>query len=206
VAAAVHPLLFYTLCDPRYQPADLDRLLTKRPDPKKPDLEIDHVHLISACRAGLPMPLPLRALGLLWRIFCRVAFSHWPARSPCWIGWKATLGRTVTRAAFGIRYHDPACPFRLMRREIFTHIPIQSNGPFVHVEILAKANFLGHVLGEEVPLAAGHHPPVGEPRPGGSFSQWSREFRRLLRHPDFGPPPEVVLQAADPVEPPPAGE
>src|SRR5579885_2531509 len=48
---ARHPLLFYTLCDPHYQPADLGLLLHKRHDPDKPELEIDHVHLLSGCRA-----------------------------------------------------------------------------------------------------------------------------------------------------------
>jgi glycosyltransferase involved in cell wall biosynthesis len=205
LTAARHPLLFYTLCDPRYQPADLERLLTKRPDPKKPDLEIDHVHLMSGCRAGRPMPLALRGLGLLWRVLCRLLFSHWPARSPCWVGWKASLARVAARMAFGVRYHDVACPFRLVRREIFARIPIQSDGPFVHVEILAKANFLGHVLGEEVPLGAGHHPPVGEPRPGDSFSQQLREFRQLVRHPGFGPP-QIASEGPTGAEAPPAPE
>jgi glycosyltransferase involved in cell wall biosynthesis len=205
LSVAHHPLLFYTLCDPRYQPADLERLLSKQPDPKKPTLEIDRVHLISGCRAGRPMPLALRAMGLLWRISCRVLFCHWPPASPCWLGWKATLGRMAARAAFGIRYHDVACPFRLVRRDVFARIPLQSNGPFVHVEILAKANFLGHVLGEEVPLAADHHPPVGEPRPGDRFSQQFKEFRQLLRHPDFGPP-EVAPPAPALTEAPPAQE
>jgi glycosyltransferase involved in cell wall biosynthesis len=205
LTSARHPLLFYTLCDLRYQPYDLERLLTKRPDPKKPDLEIDHVHLMSGCRAGRPMPLALRGLGLAWRVVCRLLFSHWPARSPCWLGWKATWGRVAARMAFGIRNHDVACPFRLVRREIFARIPIQSDGPFVHVEILAKANFLGHVLGEEVPLAAGHHPPVGEPRPGDSFAQQWREFRQLFRHPDFAPP-QVASVAPAANEAPPAPE
>jgi glycosyltransferase involved in cell wall biosynthesis len=188
LAAARHPLLFYTLCDPRYQPSDLERLLSKKPDPSKPDLEIDHVHLLSGCRAGRPVPLPLRALGLGWRILCRILFSHWPARHPGWLGWRAQLGGLAARLTFGVRYLDVACPFRLTRREMFARIPLQSDGPMAHLEILAKANFLGHVLGEEVPLAAGHHPPVGERRPGGSLRQMVAEFRRLLSNPDFGPP------------------
>src|SRR5262245_9430984 len=48
LAVARHPLLFYTLCDPHYQPADLGKLLRKRADPSKPDLELDHVHILSA--------------------------------------------------------------------------------------------------------------------------------------------------------------
>jgi hypothetical protein len=187
LAVARHPLLFYTLCDFRYQPADLGLLLHKRHLPDKPELEIDLVHLLSGYRAGRRVPWPLRLTGLMWRIFSRVVFSYAPPRLPGWLGWRAYAGRQLVRALMGVRYHDVACPFRLIRREIFTRIPLQSAGPFVHVEILAKANFLGHVLGEtEVPLPAGHHPPVGEPRPGGTWRQMWVEFRRVLTNPDFG--------------------
>jgi glycosyltransferase involved in cell wall biosynthesis len=188
LAAARRPLLFYTLCDPHYQPGDLDRLLAKRPDPARPDLEIDHVHLASGCRIRGPVPLPLRALGLLWRVFCRIVFAHWLARPPGWLGWRAIPARLAGRLAFGVRYRDVTCPFRLMRREIFAHMPLQSDGPMVHLEILAKANFLGHLLGEELPLEAGHFAPVDPGRPGSSLRQAVAEFARLLAHPDFGPP------------------
>src|SRR5262245_29127901 len=40
LTAARHPLLFYTLAEPHYHPTDLDKLLRKRHDPSKPDLEI----------------------------------------------------------------------------------------------------------------------------------------------------------------------
>jgi hypothetical protein len=184
---ARHPLLFYALCDPHYQPADLVLLLHKRHDPDKPDLEIDQVHLLSGCRAGRPVPGPLRALGLLWRLACRVLLSHAPGRLPGWLGWRAQAGRLVLRPLMGVSYYDPWCPFRLVRREIFARIPLQSNGPFVHVEIVAKANFLGHVLGEEVPLGPGHHPPPEDRRPQGSFREMLADFRRVLRQADFGP-------------------
>jgi glycosyltransferase involved in cell wall biosynthesis len=184
---ASHPLLFYTLCDPRYQPEDLGLLLEKRHDAKKPEVEIDQVHLLSGCRVGRPMPWPLRTLGLVWRLVLRVALSHAPPRLPGWLGWRAHAGFVVVRAVLGVRYHDPTCPFRLLRREVFSRIPLQSNGLFVHVEIVAKANFLGHVLGEEVPLGPGHHPPVDEPRVGGGWRQLRTEFWRVLTRAEFGP-------------------
>jgi hypothetical protein len=207
-------LLFYTLLDPRFRPADLDLLLHKRPPADAPGAEIDHVHLISGYRAGRQVPLPLRLLGFLCRIGCRVIFSHTPPRLPGWLGWRAHLGRFLVRALFGVRYHDVACPFRLLRREDFDRMVLQSDGPFVHVEILAKSNFLGHVIGEEVPLAS--HPPVDEPRPGGSLSQRAREFYRVLAQPEFaapapaepkgtqaGPEPAPTAETGpDPVEPP----
>jgi glycosyltransferase involved in cell wall biosynthesis len=183
---AQHPLLFYTLCDPHYQPSDLGRLLRKRPDPNKPDLEIDQVHIMSAARGGARMPWLWRLTGMLWRMIFRLLFTQAPERLPGWLGWKRHLARILVRTLFGVRYHDIACPFRLHRRAIFARIPLQSDGAFVHVEILAKANYLGHIMGEEVPLEPGHDPPLQ--------SKWSREeweqlltdARRVLTHPDFG--------------------
>ena len=71
---------------------------------------------------------------------------------PGWLGWQRHLGQWVARRLFGVPYHDMTCPFRLARRAIFGRIPLQSDGAFAHVEILAKANFIGCLLGEEVPL------------------------------------------------------
>jgi hypothetical protein len=60
----------------------------------------------------------------------------------CWLGSEGRGRRWVARWVFGVRVLDPECPFRLARREIFQHLPIQSSGPFVQVEMLAKANHL----------------------------------------------------------------
>jgi hypothetical protein len=182
-----HPLLFYTLLDTRFRPADLALLLQKRLDPAKPDWEIDHVHLVSGYRAAVRVPAVLRPAGVIWRVLCRILFSHAPRPLPGWLGWRAHLGRALARATFAVRYHDVGCPFRLLRREVFERMPLQSDGPFVHVEILAKSNFLGHVLGaEEVPLHS--HPPMSEPRPGGSLAQVAQEFYRVMAHPALGAP------------------
>lgn len=188
LAAARHPLLFYTLCDPHYQPSDLGRLLRKRSDPSKPDLELDQVHLMSASRGGRPMPWPWRAAGLLWRIFCRLMFTQAPDRLAGWLGWKRHLVRGLARLLFGVRYHDIACPFRLHRRSIFSRIPVQSDGPFVHIEILAKANSLGLMMGEEVPLEPGHYPPLKDALSREEYRQLLADARRVIRRPDFGPP------------------
>jgi hypothetical protein len=181
-----HPMICYTLLDSRFRPADLGLLLRKRLTGERPDRELDHVHLVGAYRAGRPFPAPLRLAGMLWRLFCRVVLSYSPRPLPGSLGWRAHLGRVLVRALFGVRYHDVGCPFRLLRREVFDRLPLQSDGPFVHVEILAKANFLGLVLGEEVPLPS--HPPVNEARPGGSPRERVRDFYRVLAHATFGPP------------------
>jgi glycosyltransferase involved in cell wall biosynthesis len=185
--AAQHPLLFYTLCDPHYQPSDLGQLLRKRSDPQKPNLELDQVHLMSGSRAGKPAPWPWRLIGLPWRVISQIVFSQPPERLPGRLGWKNHLVQLLARALFGVRYHDVACPFRLQRREIFAHIPLQSNGSFVHVEILAKANYLGHVMGEEMALHAGHYPPLTKTSSREAFRQLFADARRVIFHPEFGP-------------------
>jgi glycosyltransferase involved in cell wall biosynthesis len=187
LTAARHPLLFYTLADPHYEPADLGKLLQRRHDPNKPDLEIDHVHILSGFRGGQRMPWPLRILGLLWRCSFRVIFGHAPERLPGWLGWKRHGAAFLTRVLFGLRYGDVGCPFRLMRREIFTRIPLQSRGPFVHIEILAKANFLGLMMGEEVPLEPGHYPPWSTEMSDAEFGQMRTDAWGVIRDPDFGP-------------------
>jgi hypothetical protein len=88
----------------------------------------------------------------------------------------------LVRALFAVRYQDVMCPFRLLRRAVFARLPIQSDGPFAHAEVLAKANFLGCVMGEELPLDV--RPP---PYRGDARQMW-RELKQLLRAPDFGPP------------------
>ncbi len=181
-----HPLLFYTLADPHYQPADLGKMLRKRHDPSKPDFEIDCVHILSAYRGGQRMPWPGRLLGLLWRGFFRVMFGHFPERLPGWLGWKRHAAAMLARVLFGVRYHDIACPFRLLRRDILTRIPLQSNSAFVHVEILAKANYLGLMMGEEVPLEPGHYPPLTANKSGEESRRVWADARRVIRHPDFG--------------------
>jgi glycosyltransferase involved in cell wall biosynthesis len=196
LAEARHPLLFYAPAEPEYRPEYLGLLLDKSASGSGQGKDVDQAHILSGYRAGVPMPLGLRVLGWFWRVFCRVVFSHVSAPLPGWLGWRRWAGWLVVRILFALRYHDVCCPVRLMRREIFTRIPIQSNSSFVHVEILAKANFLGHLMAEEVPL------PVAPPPYRGDLRLLGRDCRRLLTHPDFGPP---VLPVAPSTAPAPQG-
>lgn len=176
LASAKHPLFFYTLCDPRYRPDDLPRLLKA----------VDPVHCVAAYRAGRPVPMLWRGTGLLCRFLCRVILSAAPAPLPGWLGWKGHAAALTARVLFGVRNRDVLCPYRLIRREIFARIPIQSNGPFVHVEILAKANFLGCILSEDVPLGDAARPVRAEARDGPGVD-FIKDCRRVLDRPDFGP-------------------
>jgi glycosyltransferase involved in cell wall biosynthesis len=120
---------------------------------------IDKVDLVSGCRVGPS----LRQRSSVW--------SHYAYRG-------------LLRLLFGLRLKDVHCPFKLFRRSIFARIPIQSDGPFVHAEILAKANFLGCMM-TEVPV---HYEPNRSPEGMRPFATaWRADAIRVFRHPDFGP-------------------
>lgn len=162
------PLLAHCPCDPQYQPADLKLLLK----------EIDRVHLVNGGRAATPMPNWLRGLGRIYRGVVRVLLGIPLEPLPMWRGWKAHFGSRLIRLLFGVRLGDPGSAFKLFRRSIFRRIPIQSDGAFVHVEVLAKANFLGCLM-TEVPIT--HHPANNECQP------IRADARRAFFRPDFGP-------------------
>ncbi|MFQ3594156.1 MAG: hypothetical protein SNJ82_13335 [Gemmataceae bacterium] len=199
--ATRHPLVAYAPCDAEYKPEHVQALLDRRvpaesllgtPYERQTELrEIDLVHLLSGYRAGLPMPLLPRLFGALWRGFCLVVFNYPPVRLPGWLGLRRHLAWLGLRFVFALRYHDPLCPVRLFRREILHRLPLQSRTAFVHVELLAKANFLGKIFGaEQVPLN------VVPPRYRGDAGAMWRDMKRVMNSPDFGPavvPPDAIL-------------
>ena len=180
LAAASRPLIFYTLCDPRYRPEILENFLARKMAESE-DPEIDHMHILSGYRAAVRVPGVLSAIGWLWRMGLRIVFSIPSAPLPGWLGWRRHLAGVAARTFLGVRYRDAACPARLLRRDILPRIPIQSDGPMAHVELIAKANFLGCILGEEVPLAVDPGPYHGD---AGAIY---REAKTVFDKPDFGP-------------------
>jgi hypothetical protein len=128
---------------------------------------------------------------------------------PGWLGWPAYRYRFKIRALFGVRLRDIDSKFKLFRRRIFDRFPIQSDGDFVHAEILAKANFLGCYM-DEVPVAdrPGPFAPVPEPPPAPPIVR--EEMKRVFRNPIFLPPrsepqkiePPISEGPKEPVLPP----
>jgi glycosyltransferase involved in cell wall biosynthesis len=178
LAKARHPLFLQVPCDGRYQPADVQKLLA----------EIDRVHLVVGHRMGRAVPLLLRSLGGIWRLTLRILFGLPLEPLPAWLGWRGHARNLLAHVVFGLRLHDVACEFRLFRREVFRRIPIQSDGPFVNIEVLAKANFLGQVMSEAAVTSVEQWTPAG----------WWREAWRVFAHPDFGPArlPEELARSA----------
>ena len=178
LAEAKHPLLLYAACDGRYQPTDVGLLMA----------EIDKTHLVVGHRVGRSVPMALRLLGFAWRGLARILFGLPLEPMPAWLGWRDYLRNLLARMVFGLRLHDVQCEFRLFRRSIFRRIPIQSDGPFAHIEVLAKANFLTAIM-TEVPV---------KPEPAASAASWWRDAWRVFAHPEFGP---AVLPEETPTVP-----
>jgi glycosyltransferase involved in cell wall biosynthesis len=57
----------------------------------------------------------------------------------------------VVRLCFGLRMHDIDCSFKLMRRDIFERIKVESMQFFVDTEMMTKAHNLGYRM-KELPV------------------------------------------------------
>jgi glycosyltransferase involved in cell wall biosynthesis len=179
LAAGGHPLLFYTACDYPYPPADLRKLLEA----------IDAVDIAAGVRTD-PMPGWMRAVGRVYRLLVRVIVGVPLEPRPGWRGWAEWRRDAWLRWVFGLRLPDVSCAFKLFRRSVFDRLPVQSDGDFVHAEILAKANFMECIL-MPVPIGrlGGHFKGVPEPPPPGV--SYAAEVLLVLRRPRFQPPNAV---------------
>ncbi len=193
IRSAQYPLLVFSTCDKQFQPADLERFL-KTDDPRKRP-PIDETDLVVGYRAGGQAPFWRILLDTLSAIFGRIVLGITPAPRVCWLGSAGRGRRWIARWIFGVRVHDPECPFRLVRREVFARLPIQSGGPFVQVEILAKANHLSCLLAEE---AVTWTPPTLVPSDAITFGQ---DAWVVFHEPDFGPAPAPRLALAENASP-----
>lgn len=117
---------------------------------------IEQTHIAGASRELDFYPFPLRLLfflkGFLARLFLCIPFekmsgpgSFW-GRFQSWIFW----------FIFGVRYVDPFFPVRIYRRDALDACHLVSKGNFIHLEILAKANFLGLLFFPEQPWPETH--------------------------------------------------
>jgi glycosyltransferase involved in cell wall biosynthesis len=176
IAAARLPLVVTATAQPHYRPADLKRMLAI----------IDEVDVVAGFRTGPRIPGWLGGMDSFYRLGMRILFGMPVEPRASWLGWSGLPRRLLGRWALGVRVRDPECAFRLYRRSIFKRIPVQSDGPFVLTEILAKANFLGCLIAEE-PVAWLPPEQPGAVLPPPSFAVF-RELRRVFAHADFGPP------------------
>lgn len=186
IEASRFPLVFYTGCDFTYNPADLRKML-----PRLEDVEPvtgQKVGAVTGYRAAYPLTGWPKLRNRLWRIFMRIVLGM---NLPAPTGWPGEIERRFafwTRVFFGLRVEDVNSKFKLFRKSIFARIPIQSDGDFVHGEILSKANFLSIPVAE-IPIAENPGPFPAHPEPPPRHSRGS-EMRRVFFSPDFGPLPK----------------
>lgn len=188
---AKNSLFLYTSPDYPYTPADLGKLLARievRDEVlgKEPDL-------ISGCRTGRPMPAALKWLGRGWRLFWRAAVGLHLQPLPAWPGLREHLYGVFVGWVFGVPLADVNSAFKLYRTAFLKRIVIQSDGDFVHAELVAKATFLTCIM-DELPLT----PATAAERPVPSV--W-KEMWRVFNDPDFGAPPPIPGEPGSPSPP-----
>jgi glycosyltransferase involved in cell wall biosynthesis len=169
IRAAQFPLLAFSTADRQYQPADLERMLKV----------IDKVDLVVGYRAGGQAPPWRVLLDTIFTVFGLVVLGIPAQKRVSWLGAAGWRRRWIARWLFGVGVIDPECPFRLARRALFERLPIQSGGPFVNVEVLAKANHMGCLLAEEV---VAWSPPS---LPESAAISFGHDARLVFRHPLF---------------------
>lgn len=145
----------------------------------------EQAHIAGAVRVLDFYPLILRLFfylkGILGRLFLCIPFENisgpgsFRGRVQSWIFW----------FIFGVRYVDPFFPTRVYRRDLLASCLPVSKGNFFHLEILAKANFLGFLFFPEQPwpdeLSKSSKTLI--PDRGDLF--FLSDFYYLLSNPDF---------------------
>lgn len=186
LAETTTPLLFYTAVDYPYTPTDLNNLLTRI------ELRDEILHkqpdLISGCRTGLSTPTAVHWVGKVWKLFWRV-FAGLPITEELpWHGWPTFWYSVRAHWLYSIPLIDVNSCFKLFRTEFLKRFPIQSDGDFVHTELVAKATFLTSIM-DEVPLT---------PKPDSipSLGSTASDQRRVFRHPKFAFPPTPPTEPA----------
>ena len=193
LAAATQPLFFYTSADHGWNHGDLGRML------KSIEFVDEHtgkrVEVVNGHRRGTALPPGPRWRDRLYRGFMRAAFGFWPEPPRGWLGASERRFWWRCRVLFGLRIGDVNSKFKLFQRSVFDRIEIQSDGEFVHAEVLAKANFLGCMMDEIVLADRDQPPPAPDVR---------REMWEVFRNPRFRSPVPMLNAPAAPEPAPPA--
>jgi glycosyltransferase involved in cell wall biosynthesis len=199
LAAASQPLFFYTSADHAWNPSDLPRLL--RSLDVKDEYTGKPVEIVNGHRRGGVWPRGKRWLNRIYRWSVRVVFGYLPEPPKGYLGATENRFWWRCRVLFGLRVGDINSKFKLFRRSVFDRIEIQSDGEFVHAELLAKANFLGCLM-DEVVLSDRELPP---PAPDVRKEMWlvfnDPRFRSPVATPAIAEPPPAPEPQPEPVPP-----
>lgn len=155
-----------------YRPTDLRALFDAFKD----------VDMVIGVRPGQGMPPWLTMVKRVSRFLSRWLFGIPAMDFVPWYGWSAVRSRLRFRFLYGPRLQDPGTGLILVRRAILERSPIQSEGSFAILELIAKANFLGAMIAE-VKLSKPSDMPVMK----GRFAYLPQDERIVSRHPKFLP-------------------
>jgi len=156
---ARHPLLATSAADYPYTPGDLANLLarmdleTEFPDPETGTSAMRKPDLVGGCRTGVAVPAFWKIVGRLYRGFCRIALGLPLDPLPGWYGLGEHLRGLYVWVVYGVPLEDPTSAFKVYRKEFLERFPIQSDGDFAQIELVAKSTFLTCIL-DEIPLSA----------------------------------------------------
>lgn len=192
---ATQPLIFYSALDGGWNPGDLPRMLAAIDF--KDEYTDRTVELVNGHRRGLPEPGGRTLRRKAFNVFIRVVYGMWPDAPKGYLGPAESRYWYRARLQFGLRLGDVNSRFKLFRRSVFDRLVIQSDGEFVHTEILAKANFLGTLMDEMV---------LTDKCVPGALPDMSADRRVVFNHPKFhspvqtpdNQPPMPSLEAAMP--------
>jgi Glycosyl transferase family 2 len=194
IAESRHAIVAYASVDHGWAPSDLGKLLARLR--VRDEYSGRGVDVVNGHRQGKPYVPTLGAKirnGLV-----RIVLGFWPPPPLSQLGGETSQIWRRARMRFALRLGDPASSFKVFRRHLLDRIEVQSVGEFVHVELLAKANFLGALMDEWLLADQGTIAPV-------EWSQWQKDERRVFHNPRFQRPKELrpVEPVAVAVEPSP---
>src|SRR5262249_1487773 len=148
---------------------------------------IDEVDFVSGYRTAVPPPPGMQQTRRVIDLTLRILIGLQREPQPGWLGWKLHCYARFVRILFGVPLVDVESAFKLFRRDVLLTIPIQSDGPFVHSEIVAKLNFRGCWM-DELPIGAqGGVPPEALVIPFHMRDRW-KDMRRMLSKSSFVKP------------------
>ncbi len=169
IELATQPLVLLIVPDFAYRPGDVRAILEA----------INEADMALGVRLGQTRTTFQSAASRIGRWISRVVFGIDTGEPKAWYGFPAWRTHWRRRIRFGMRVQDPVCGLRLVRRELLERCPIQSDGSFALVEMIAKINFAGGLL-VEVPLGKPSDLPTMLPYPAVSTDE-----RNVFRNPTF---------------------
>jgi glycosyltransferase involved in cell wall biosynthesis len=84
----------------------------------------------------------------------------------------------IVSALFGLRVRDIDCAMKLLRREVFEGLRLDTDSPFLSAELLIKLRARGERIAQ---VGVNHYPRAAGTNTGASFRKILRTFRDIAR-------------------------